>query len=127
MGWLDPLPGDLGWYVGAAVAGHSAKSRQLAWNTGSLATRSLWNLGRGGVPAMSRTTIVSGGTMTLGTAAMQTAAAVAIPVLMGYGISHAIAGKKGRSDFHDFITGGVNPKEYWDAVSLKPLRHQILA
>lgn len=127
MGWLDPLPGHLGWYAAGAVAVHSEASRKLAWDTGSLAGRSLWNLGRGGIPAMSRTAIVRGGTMTLGTAAMQTVAAVAIPIAMGYGVSYKIAGKKGVSDFHDFITGGVSPKEYWDAISLKPLRHRILA
>ncbi len=127
MGWLDPLPGDLGWYAGGAAALHSKTSRKLAWNTGSLGARSLVNLARGGVPAMARTPIVWHGSMTLGTAATQIAAAVAIPVIMGYGISHKIAGRKGTSDFTDFITGGVTPKEYWDAISLKPLRHRIQA
>jgi subtilisin family serine protease len=58
------------------------------------------------------------GAMAGGAAAL----AVAGPVAAGYAVSYAIAGKEGTSDFTDFITGGVSPKEYWDTITLKDLR-----
>ncbi len=48
--------------------------------------------------------------------------AVVIPVALGYATSYAIGGKSGAADFHDFITGGVSPKQWWNAVTLKKLR-----
>lgn len=54
--------------------------------------------------------------------ALRSTAAVAGPVAAGYAISYGIAGKSGASDFHDFITGGVSAKQYWDAVTLKSMR-----
>jgi hypothetical protein len=50
------------------------------------------------------------------------ALAVAAPVAAGYVASHLIAGEEGTDDFTDFITGGVSPSEYWDAITLKSMR-----
>jgi hypothetical protein len=47
---------------------------------------------------------------------------VAGPVAVGYAISYGIAGKSGASDFHQFITGQVSPKKWWDTVTLKSMR-----
>lgn len=72
--------------------------------------------------AILGTTLVRGGTTTLGGVAGQAALAVGVPVAVGYGVSYAIAGKEGTSDFTDFLTGGVSPQEYYDAITLKSLR-----
>lgn len=79
--------------------------------------------------AIGRAT-VRGGARLIGSRAALTGArflgsaglAVAAPVAAGYAVSYGIAGKEGASDFHDYITGGVSPKEWWDTVTLKSLR-----
>ncbi len=48
--------------------------------------------------------------------------AIAVPIAAGYATSYAIGGKSGATDFHDYITGGVSPKEWWEAVTLKSMR-----
>ena len=83
------------------------------WYTGAF-------LGRG--PGLLGTTVVRGGSMTAGTAAVQVAAAVAIPVAVGYAISYAIDENEGVENFTDFITGGVSPQQYIDAVTLSSMR-----
>ena len=77
-------------------------------------------LGRG--PGFFGTTVVRGGTMTVGSAAVQATAAVAIPVVVGYALSYAIDENEGVENFTDFITGGVSPSEYYDAVTLSSMR-----
>lgn len=48
--------------------------------------------------------------------------AVAVPVAVGFGVSHLIAGKQGRMDYVDFMTGGVSPGAWWNAITLKSMR-----
>lgn len=48
--------------------------------------------------------------------------AVAAPVSVGGIAAYAIAGKEGVSDYADFMTGKVSPKQWWDAVTLKSMR-----
>ncbi len=59
---------------------------------------------------------------TIGAAITRSRAAVTMPIVAGYAASYAIGGKSGASDFHDYITGGVSPKEWWDTVTLKSMR-----
>ena len=54
--------------------------------------------------------------------ALRGSAAVAVPIAAGYAVSYGIAGKSGAADFHDYITGGVSPKKWWDTVTLKSMR-----
>lgn len=95
----------------------------------SFGVRVTWNTTLASSRAFLGTTLTRGGTMTVGTAAMQASAAVAIPIAMGYGVSHAIAGKKGTADYLDYMHSynpfsdrGITPQEYWDTITLKDLR-----
>ena len=87
----------------------TAIGRNVSW-AASIAYRS-----RAGFAARS---IAMRGAMAGGAATL----AVAAPVAAGYALSYGIAGKSGASDFTDFITGGVSPSEYWDAITLKSMR-----
>lgn len=50
------------------------------------------------------------------------AAAVLIPVAVGYAVSYAIDENEGVDNFTEFITGGVSPQQYYDAVTLQSMR-----
>lgn len=80
--------------------------------------RAAWQGARAAASWMARTNAAR----SIGTAVTRTTAAVAIPIVAGYAASYAIGGKSGAADFHDFITGGVSPRKYWDTVTLKSLR-----
>ncbi len=55
-------------------------------------------------------------------AATQAVAAVTVPIAMGYVVSGAISGDKGRREYLHFLSGGVSPQEYWNAITLKSMR-----
>ena len=48
--------------------------------------------------------------------------AAAVPLAAGYAASDMIAGQRGRTDYMEFITGKVSPRDYWDAVTLSSMR-----
>lgn len=50
------------------------------------------------------------------------AAAVLIPAAVGYAVSYAIDENEGVDNFTEFITGGVSPQQYFDAVTLRSMR-----
>lgn len=75
-------------------------------------------LGRGA--GFMGTTFVRGGTASLATSGAlvgQALAAVAVPVICGYGLSYAINGDQGVDDFSDFLTLNVSPGNYYRTVS----------
>lgn len=105
-----------------------ASLRAAKWMA-SLGARLTWNTSAASARAFFGTTLVRGGTMTVGGAAAQASAAVAIPLIIGYGVSHAIAGDEGTEDYMDYLHSynpfterGITPKEYWDTVTLKSMR-----
>jgi len=114
--YLEPVT-DFGFGYIAAHDRTRAGSARFATAIGrnvSWASSSLWR-SRAGFAARS---LAYRGAMAGGSAAL----AVAAPVAVGYAISYGIAGKQGTSDFTDFLTGGVSPQEYWDAITLKSMR-----
>ncbi len=108
------------WYVDAAIGAGigfavtsktgGAITRGTLFQTGKVASK--------GASWIARTNVAR----TAGMGLLRGSAAVAVPVAAGYATSYAIAGKSGAGDFHDYITGGVSPKEYWDTVTLKSMR-----
>lgn len=111
------LFGDEWWQVGAgAFLGTPWGHRGLAYGTRASAYGIHWAVGtRAGLAVRS-------GAWGLARFGGMAALAVGAPVAIGYGASHLIAGKEGTDDFTDFITGGVSPSEWWDAISLKSMR-----
>lgn len=120
--WIDRY---LPWYLepvtdfgfGYIAAKAPAPTTRLATGIGrnvSWVSSSLWR-SRAGFAARS---LAYRGAMAGGSAAL----AVAAPVAAGYAISYGIAGERGTSDFTDFLTGGVSPQKYWDAITLKSMR-----
>ena len=113
---MEPIT-DFGFGYLAAHDRTRAASARFATGIGrnvSWAASTAWR-SRAGFAARS---LAYRGAMAGGSAAL----AVAAPIAVGYAVSHAIAGKQGTSDFTDFLTGGVSPQEYWDAITLKSLR-----
>ena len=89
--------------LATAIGRHTVFASRLAWGT------------RAGLAARA-------GLLHAGRFAGAAGLAVAAPVAAGYAVSYAIAGRSGAGDFHDFITGGVSPSDWWDTVTLKSLR-----
>jgi uncharacterized protein YgiB involved in biofilm formation len=65
--------------------------------------------------------------MTAGTAAVQATGAVTVPLVAGYGVSYMIGRKMdyddATSDYMDFVTGKVSPREWWRSVTLHGMRN----
>lgn len=128
--WWIATAGTTGY--GLAKWAHTGKvpaSLRIGGQMASFGVRVTWNTAMASSRAFLGTTIVRGGTMTVGAAAAQAAAAVAIPVILGYGVSHMIAGEEGTDDYMDYLHSynpmsdrGITPREYWDTVTLKSLR-----
>jgi hypothetical protein len=128
----NPLEGTAVWFAGGVgYALGNPKSRRFAIQTGSFAARSSGNLFRGVLmrsgPGFWGTTLVRGGTMTARAAAVQSTAAITIPLAVGYGVSYGIGRKMGysdaTSDYMDFVTGKVSPREWWRTVTLHSMRN----
>lgn len=134
--WLisKSLQNSAAYYIFATgVAIGNPSTRTLGLRMGSFGARASANwyrgalLGRG--PGLLGTTLVRGGSLTMGRAAVlggYTAAGVAAVVAAGYGASYLIGEKMGyedaTSDYTDFMTGKVSIGDWWDAVTLKDMR-----
>lgn len=117
--------------TGVAIGNKS--TRRLGLQMGSFGLRATGNLYRGAIlgrgPGFLGTSLIRGGSMTFGRAALAggyTVAGVAAIVAAGYGVSYAIGEKMGyedaTDDYTDFMTGKVSIGDWWDAVTLKSLR-----
>lgn len=115
--WGLPVGAGLGWYYGDSeeeiILGAALTS---PW--GIKAAAKAGQMGGKGLLWTARTNAAR----SLGLGLMRITGAIAIPVVAGYAISYAIAGKSGVSDFHDYITGDVSPQKWWDTVTLKSMR-----
>ena len=99
-----------------ALLGSPWGSTALAYSTQGVYRGAAWSLGtRAGLAARGI------GLAGLSFAASATAAVVG-PALVGYGVSHLIAGDQGRDDYVDFLSGRVSPSDWWDAVTLQSMR-----
>ncbi len=116
--WKDRVP-QYYWIVTAAAVAHPytrAKGLQMA----SFGVRATARIGFASVRALSTTTLVRGGSMTLGGAAARATGAVAagyvIGAGIGYGISRHFWGEKGGRDAIAVYTGQVSRDQYISTV-----------
>lgn len=135
-GWVlsHTVRNSAAYYIfGTGVMIGNPRTRQFGLRMASFGLRGGANwyrgalLGRG--PGLMGTTLVRGGSMTLGRAAAMgayTGAAVAGIVAAGYGVSYVIGEEMGyedaTKDYTEFMTGKVSIGDWWDAVTLKSLR-----
>ncbi len=130
--WLisQSMQNSAAYYIfGTGLAIGNPATRKFGLQMGSFGVRAGANWTRGAIlgrgPGLMGTTLVRGGSMTAGRAAVAggyTAAGVVAIVAAGYGVSHLIAGEEGTDDYTDFMTGKVSIGEWWDAVTLKDMR-----
>lgn len=110
------------WYEIAAGAflGTPAGSRTMASGTRAAYTGLVWASGT--TPGLALRSTAWGAVRFSGLAL----AAVATPVAIGYAASYAIGENTGYSDatndYLDFLSGGVSPSQYFDAVTLQSMR-----
>lgn len=110
------------WWITTAAAIAHPSTRRAGWHMASFGARVAVNTTAASARAFLGTTLVRGGTMTVGAAGAQAFAAAFVPLVVGYAASDMIAGQRGRTDYVDFITGQVSPRDYWDAVTLSSMR-----
>lgn len=134
--WLisNSVQNSAAYYIfGTGVLIGNPKTRTLGLQLGSFGLRGSANWYRGAIlgrgPGLLGTTLVRGGTMTLGRGALLasgTAAGVAAIVGAGYVASHMIGEEMGyedaTSDYTEFMTGRVSIVDWWDAVTLSSMR-----
>lgn len=115
--WGIPVGLALGWYYGDSTE-EMLIGGALMTPWGQRGVRYGGKKAWQGASWLARTNVVRAA----GGFALRSTGAIAGPVAAGYAISYGIAGKSGTSDFHDYITGGVSPKQWLDAVTLKSMR-----
>ena len=98
----------------AAAIAHPA-TRRLGWQMGSFGVRATGNVAIASARALGGTTLVRGGTLTLGRAAFYSTGAVvagyAIGAVAGTALIGAIWGKQGARDAIDFYISPIDSTE----------------
>ena len=100
-------------YAAAAALGTPWGQKALAHSGRGMAHGAWWAFTR------PTTRAIGGGALR---AAGSVALAALVPVAVGYAVSYAIDENTGVENFTDFITGGVSPKQYFNAVTLSSMR-----
>ncbi len=120
------VPSTLGaWYYGDSWAEYivmTSMGTPLGLKAGQVAGRGITRGAGSGVwwlATRSSTKVLGGAALR---AAGSVAAAIVVPVAVGYAVSYLIDENTGVENFTEFITGGVSPKQYFDAVTLSSMR-----
>ncbi len=114
LGWYY---GDSLWEIGAGAA------LGTPWGVRALAAGSQTTVSGLGWLSATRVGIAARGAVVAAASGAGAAMlAAAVPLAAGYAASDMIAGQRGRTDYMEFITGKVSPRDYWDAVTLSSMR-----
>ncbi len=96
------------YWAGTAAAVAHPSTRKFGFKMASFGIRATSNVAIGATRALAGTTLVRGGTVTLGRAAGAVGLGYAIGATVGSGISYAIWGKEGAKDAMSFYTSPID-------------------
>lgn len=95
----------------AVFTGRVPWTARVGWHMGSFGVRATYNMTVASARALGSTTLIRGGTMTVGGAAGSVALGYGIGAVVGTAISGAVWGKQGARDAIEFYTSPIDSTE----------------